>query len=288
MNISIETECIERIYLVENVKETNFAFHVDHPKIINQLEKIEGKGEHHYYFSIETCSQDAFGHWVFESAIFFPLYFELKEKYPKLKILLKEQKNYKNLFFNHFGIEGLSYELKLPNTVIFPKFIHLSAIRNEFLSRFPLQEFLSHLLKNCPTLEKDIPILFLPRQSKENCYKNDRVCDYTDIPEHTSMIYNTDTTTVLQDQINLVRRAKTIILDYGSSFSVNGMFAENSRIIVLGIFDHHTKYPLPVKMYQEIKSKNEIFFIQGTPPLPIATARKVPCKFEWKSISHLV
>ena len=43
-----------------------------------------------YYFIIDTLLHDAFAHWVFESAIYLPLFLLLKEKYyPNLKLYIR-------------------------------------------------------------------------------------------------------------------------------------------------------------------------------------------------------
>lgn len=61
---------------------------------INNINNIQ------YYLIIDTKDYDAFGHWVFESAIYIPFYIKLKEIYPNIKIHLKSKKKFKDIFLN--------------------------------------------------------------------------------------------------------------------------------------------------------------------------------------------
>ena len=73
----------------------------------------------------------------------------------------------------------------------------------------------------------------------------------------TAEIYETDTTTTMKEQIEKVRGARVLLLDYGSSLLVNGFFSENTYIYVLGDFDHiHCKNPKPYFLLQESLRRN--------------------------------
>ena len=64
---------------------------------------------------------DPFGHWVFEVAVFLPLFHILKSKYPTLKLLSFNPKRYNDIFYKGFGIidEDIVSCLPTENTVIF-------------------------------------------------------------------------------------------------------------------------------------------------------------------------
>jgi len=59
-----------------------------------------------FFLLFETCMDAAFGHWIYESAIYLSYFFDLKSKYPELKLLVKQnpKRNYKNLFFKALNI----------------------------------------------------------------------------------------------------------------------------------------------------------------------------------------
>ena len=73
----------------------------------------------------------------------------------------------------------------------------------------------------------------------------------------TAVIYDTDTTSSMRDQIELVRSARVLLVDYGSSLLVNGFFCQDSHIYVLGDFDHiHCKNPKPYFLLQDTLQRN--------------------------------
>ena len=60
-----------------------------------------------YFFLFETCFDAAFGHWIFESAVFLVDFKNIKEKFNNIKILVKKnpKRSYKKLFFDCFDIK---------------------------------------------------------------------------------------------------------------------------------------------------------------------------------------
>jgi hypothetical protein len=216
-----------------------------------------------YYFYIDGKADDPFGHWVFESAIYLPLFFLLKKEYPSLRLLSMNPKKYKDVFYKGFGLEphDISLILEPTNIVIFTQWNSLgdhNVLRRElFLDS--ARSFYTSLVPHSLALPKSIDILYLPRGSKENFKHNDRT-----IPAQPALIesiqslfpntviYDTDTTSNICEQISILRSSKIILLDYGSSLLVNGYFAENSLVIVLGDFGHiHCKNPKPYLLLQE-------------------------------------
>ena len=42
-----------------------------------------------FFYLFETCFDSAFGHWIYESAMYLTFFSELKSTYPELKIVVK-------------------------------------------------------------------------------------------------------------------------------------------------------------------------------------------------------
>ena len=201
------------------------------------------------YFILETPHHEAFGHWVFESAIFLPYFSSFKGA--KLLVNKNPSKKYKGLFFKLFNIkeddliyldnvreENYEYkDISKNNICIIPRHTPLCHTLNDDL-RGRLSIFM-HLLTNFKNAiinseykyDKEIDHLFLPRNTIENYASNDGTVNYSKIykilegKEYVS--YNTMDTEIL-----LISKAKNIYLDYGSAFVVNGFFSKNSNIYV--------------------------------------------------------
>lgn len=216
-----------------------------------------------YYLYFDTKFDDAFSHWVFESAIFLPFYTQLKEKYPSLKILCKQYKNFKQSFFKAYMLEtDVVYSIDTyENVVIFPRYTTHHIRKRDEKHREILDIFYKSLVKDSAEVVKDIDILYLPRGSRENYKGNERLLDcqeklieyLKDYPN--AMIYYTDSTVNIVEQIHIIRRAKKILLDYGSNFLVNGFFAKNSEIVVIGHDIHHEIFSI-LQAGQDIMHEN--------------------------------
>jgi hypothetical protein len=230
--------------------------------LITELEK-NNTPPLNYYFYIDGKSDEPFGHWVFESGIFLPLFFLLKKQYPSLRILSLNPKKYKDIFYKGFGIDNTEIvsTIEANNTVIFTQWNSLAdhnvTRRNEY--RTFLDSFYKSLIYPLEKVNKTIDILYLPRGVQENYKSNDRIIpaqetllDKIQSLFPSTVIYNSDTTNNIREQIHIIRSSKIILLDYGSSLLVNGFFAEDSYIFVIGDFGHvHCKNPKPYLMLQE-------------------------------------
>ena len=80
-----------------------------------------------------------------------------------------------------------------------------------------------------------------------------------------SVTYFTDiSTNNMKDQINIVKRSKIIILNEGSNHGINGFFAENSHIIVLGGNGYsngtHFQNPRPALMYYDSVKRGNLYY----------------------------
>lgn len=194
------------------------------------------------YFAAETLYNDAFSHWVFETAIYLPLFKKLKVQYPDLKLYLKNMRQYKILFCKYFGIEPedivYTFDTSLQSKCYFPS--PISALNDtclnpkyvDYLNRF-MDCFLDAENKEIYSVN------IMPRQIKENYKGNDRSISFDVIIELTNTISNriitmTDSIDNLQSQIDVVRCSKVNVFTDGSPFLVNGMFSHNKHIIVSG------------------------------------------------------
>lgn len=192
---------------------------------------------------IDCIYSDAFCHWVYESAIYLPLFNLLRPIYPNIKLHLKGQKKYKELFCRYFNISNTDviYELPSNNTCIFP--LPISCLNNKDICdtyKIQVNRFISYFTNK--DTSKITDVLFMPRQVKENYICNDRTYDTTDIlntimTRNNSYILNTDNTEELSEQVISVQTSKNIVLTAGSPYFVNGMFTSNSNIIVLDDFN---------------------------------------------------
>jgi hypothetical protein len=226
------------------------------------------------YFIIESTNQGAFSHWVYESSTWLPHYIRLLEKYPTCTIVFDEVKTFKQLYLEYFGIPNARYCLRsemLPENYCF--FHTYTSLNDTSIPEIYYKNLLHYKatfeLVNVP---KDISLLYLPRGTKENYIgPNNRVYDIqNDLKEFVKqvggLVYETDETKHLQDQILLVKRAKIIVLDYGSNLWVNSFFAENSKIICLNIGWHqHPTYPCFGFLWNEIHKTNTVSQIFAYP-----------------------
>ena len=114
-------------------------------------------------------------------------------------------------------------------------------------------------------IEKTIEHLFLPRNSSQNYTPNDRVIDYTQIrtilAEKEYTLYKTSDTTDFHAQIQLVRSAKHIYLDWGSNYFVNGFFANASNIYIVNQMMGQLNYPFLMIIFQMIQQANTLIYL---------------------------
>lgn len=246
-----------------------------------------------YILLFEHCYHQAFGHWVYESGIFLQYYNELQKKLDKplkLFIINKPSRSYKKLFLNFYGIkeENLIYcdhELRhndydnnwlkrfnvtLPknNICITTPVVTYNNLPSNIIP-IPIEDFKQRiydfrnsLLKNIKNDINKIEWLFLPRATKENYKPNDRKINYSGIynflKDKNYVEYDVMNTKDLINQIELVRSAKNIILDYGASFCVNGLFCENQNIYLTSRINH-TEQLCSKTLFKIIMENNNVY-----------------------------
>jgi len=253
---------IYKIFTVKNVKsytnDTNF-----NSWIIDTFDETTDENMH-MYFIIDTLFDRAFSHWVFECAVYLDLFLLLREKYPNIKLHLKNKRTFKLLFCRLFGIkeEDIVYTLESSNISIFPS--PISFMNNTNLPEEYVEQLRVFFLRFNEYKSKVVsPVtLIMPRQSKENYYGNDRSYKTDTIGESIKSTpyeyFHTDTVTDLKDQINKVSSANTIIITDGSPLLVNGMFAQNARFMVIDVSQTVDQSTFQQKMRQILKNIREL------------------------------
>lgn len=237
-NLIIEDNVIS--YTLENFSSWKIEYH---PFKEVEYDAIHG-GTCKEYFIIENQGgSDAFAHWCFESAIYLPIFKELQKFCPCLKLVLKSMKNFKKLFLEKLEINMSDVCLDkdlLDNPFNICYFISPTSLNEKSCTN----HYISYVDDFCELITEGFPeihtrdIIMLPRQKLENFKPNDRVYDTEKLEQllvsKNRLVLHTDTITSLDQQINTIRSAKNIILTDGSPFFVNGIFAKNSNIIIIG------------------------------------------------------
>lgn len=233
---SITIDEVYKLFLVENV--TGYII-VDYSTLRPTIQNNE-IGEKSYYFVIDTMGHEAFAHWVFESAIYLPIFKSLKEKYKNIKLHMRRKKQFKVLFLNFFNIDesDIVYDFKPNNICLFPS--PISCLINKSLTE-AYKTIFSRFIKIFHEYESNPQqtheYVFLPRQTKENHINNDRVYDtdfiFKFLETKNKYVLNTDSVTDLKAQIEIIRSAPKVILTDGSPLLVNNMFCKNQTIHIV-------------------------------------------------------
>lgn len=268
-----------KVYMISNVisigstPRDNYGWDVEYDEsAINNIPE-------NYYLYIDGNQADAFAHWIFESAYYLPFLKKLKQLYPKIKLLSYRNKNYMNSIYKAFdiSIEDVVHQIHPgPNRVFFLECSSLARHAELDVYMNHIDNFYKEMTRELPPVKKEIDILYLPRGTLENFKANDRIIpcqsqlvEILPIAYPKSKIYYTDKTDNMKDQIQLVRSASLIILDYGSSLMFNGFFAENTKILVLGNVHRHLENPRPYKLILDSEKRGvKYYYISSMIPVP--------------------
>lgn len=215
-----------KIYKVQNVIEYSYENFNSWKIKVDEQTTIEN-----YYFVIDTISDEAFSHWVFESAIYLPIFKELQKLYPEIKLVLRTKKTFKTLFCNFFEIDPV-YKIEPNNLCFFPSPI---SSQNDKTITEDLKKQI-YIFRSYFQGESEIKYenIVMPRQTKENYKYNDRQYNFEPlIKQLQPYILNTDEITDLNQQINTVQSGKNIYLSEGAPFLVNGLFCKNKNIFIV-------------------------------------------------------
>jgi hypothetical protein len=211
---------------------------------------------------------DAFIHWVLESAVFLSYWAELKGTFPHLKLVFRRPKKFKSLFLPAFGVSSKDvlyltggcpqtpceslppypHAYPLPNLVLIPpgQYLHDGALNiklfHETLNAFvtTLKAYSQYPVFN--DAHRNRTVLILPRGRKENYGPNDRIVPELDILASMvdegevlgAHVLRTDDVNDIRHQVNAVSRAKVIFLGAGSAVYFNMLFATGTTVYVFG------------------------------------------------------
>jgi hypothetical protein len=220
-----------------------------------------------YFFIFEAGITWSFGHWIFESAIYLPLFNKLKKLYPTIKLIYNLERDYKSLFFDIFSITSEDIILNLsplethingvtcdnlpPNNICFlPS--PISAINGAPIYpvyRKHIENFISFFDEIDIPNSHDNKWLIIPRGQKQICPVNirnipfDKIFTYfnTNAIEYSTI--NTDTLENLRERISYLRNSENIVLCDGSAYLVNMLFCKNKNFITASaVTDHDRKF----------------------------------------------
>ena len=279
---STPTFCIEdySLYEVENVQQVGVQPRENYGWDVAYIPEVEGPLED-VYLCVDTIYNETWPHWVAESAIYFVVWSKLKKIYPSLKLYSLRKKIFKEAMYAAFHIPLDDIVFSIPsarNKFIFPHYISLADHRTPFLFMKHMSNFYKYFAVHCPTKEKTIDILYLPRGSKENSKGTERsipvqtaLIDFLSNVPNATILYTDDTNNML-DQWDIVRRAKVLIVNEGGNHGINGFMAEQSQILVLGGDGNgcHFQNPSPALVYYDsVKRGNKYYHISYGAPLHI-------------------
>jgi hypothetical protein len=275
--------------IIDGIKESNFE--LDDPnyayklhKITNlinyeyinnlmEVEYVDGQldtSETQHYFVLESANT-AFAHWIYESFIFYPMIKHLVAMYPKLKILTTKTHKYYTNFINFVSIDlEIVYKKNINKNNIC--FIHPVISLND--QNLDLKMFESHLTTFRNNIINIIPketnkklLTLLPRQQLEQ-YHVRTVYGIGNIIENViniaGVVLDTHNINNIYLQALIINNSKTIILDFGSSYLVNGMMATGSKIIVLDNYNlSHPQFHITSTLFLHnyIKRHNEVIIV---------------------------
>ena len=253
MIYSINDNTIHKHFMIDDIYKLFIIENVIHYSLIDfhthQIEVCEKKEESlEYYFVIDLLYHDAFGHWVYESAIYLPIFKKIKEMYPTIKIVLKSKKQFKSLFLKFFDImeTDVVYDMQPNNVCLFPSPISLlnDNVNMTDIYKQIIVKFITIFLKD--RIESHLyDYVILPRQMKENFTYNDRTYDMSVVYNAMNTIttkYNilhTDTIVDLKDQIAALQSAPNVIITDGSPYLVNNMFCNHQKLFIIDTLTIH-------------------------------------------------
>ena len=220
-----------------------------------------------YYF-MDAPGADAFGHWIFETFIFFYMIQELNKAHSNMILLTTNQKMYVKSFLKFFNIPNRcvsKIEEDCNVTFVAPP-ISLNDISLD-ISSFSekVMNFREACRQNLHPYEKNISICLLPRQKTDNYVPNDFLLNVDVLAEEIrtqgGIVMDTFITNDISVQFTTIMRSNVIILNYGSVYLVNGLIAKGSLILVIdtrGDSYQITTYPAIRCLHEIICSQNRV------------------------------
>jgi hypothetical protein len=229
-------------------------------------------------FVIYTGMIPALGHWIYESFIYIFMYISLKESNPSLKLFVGPYTDYKCILCKYIGINpnDILFEYPVSGANCFFPYPSLSLTQRTVNALH--QNFIQKVFSHFSTVH--LPKVFtymytiLPRQKNFNYEFNNKKISYdTLIPFFKKRgdlftVLNTDEIYDFGYQLNIIQSSKNIIVPDGSAFLLNGMFARNSTIYVIGrlcTVEQGMLFPQIQYIYDEIikTNKNKVYFFEN-------------------------
>ena len=205
------------------------------------------------YFICEAPHSIAFAHWVCE--FFFPslpLLLHFKNDPTMIFVLFENTRRFAINFLLRLGIpktqmiiasnenahiHGTEKQVRFLNTVNRVIFPPLFCLNDSNATYEEWEKTFLYPRVYLPKSTSKIPYVFLLRSVKDNYTerpsRNDRENLENWVIEHDGMILDTYYLNNISQQEWIIRNAKVIITNSGSSYIVNGIFAQNSDIFVL-------------------------------------------------------
>jgi hypothetical protein len=282
MNINLNSEssnfCVGNysVNKYENVRE--YKYTLCKPELILKIEteNINNSNKDVYYI-FDCPGEDAFIHWIIESFMFYPIFLELKNIFPNIKIITSNTKRYVKNIFNFIGIEFNFHETinNFNNICFFPKVISLNELNVNDINLYTsfienmINEFNILSSSNCLIPNK---ILLLPRNNKDNYIRNDRVISGIDdiiknVINNDGVVLDTYNINNINFQFFIIKSSEIIILDFGSAYFFNCLFVKNKKIIMLnnkGYYENQINNFISYKIIHEIISKNNTIIVINT------------------------
>ena len=146
-------------------------------KLTITVSKDQSNIPKNYYFVFDSQGTDAFGHWIYESFIFYPILNKLLQIYPNIKILTTNQKKYVKTFFLFFNIncEIIHKINDIDNICFFPPVL---SINDKLIDETIYCQYIKNFIDDIQMKIIISPlnnILLLPRNTIDNYKHNDRI-----------------------------------------------------------------------------------------------------------------
>jgi FkbM family methyltransferase len=264
-----------KLHKLKNVYSYEYKFCMSEIEIVKKNIALQDNPT--YYFISDDFGYTAFGHWVFESLIFFNILEELNKIYPNIKILTSNKKKYVKIFLNFVGIKNeIVHEISHYNNICFiPPINSLTRGINFNVFDYYNNQLIDKIYKNTINFNFTNNILFLPRNSKENYWPSDKIplhllgerrnqdeINYISegVIKSGGIVLNTYEINNFFIQFSMVMNSKNIIIEYGSSFQVNCIACKNKNIIILnsGKINHHIVIPPVIYIHSIIEANNKV------------------------------
>jgi len=227
------------------------------------------------YFIFDCNGIDGFGHWIYETFVWFPFLEKLNTLYKDVKILTSNKKKYVKKFINFFGLTNeIVYEIENKNNLCFiPPVISLNAQADTPIFVRLIENFIKKIEETIIDFNISNKILFLPRNLKDNYWPTDKIdvkflferriqSDVDIISEgvikNGGIVLNSYEINNFFLQFSIIKSSRNIIVEYGSSHFVNCIFCKNKNIVILNKLNlkHHHEFPTSLTQIHNIIQKN--------------------------------